>query len=78
MIRAASSILAPGLKELRSLAADPVMPVLILWAFFFAVPVGAESGSEIVNTSSRAIANQDDSRPSRALGRAIYSTGCRG
>ena len=77
-MRAASSILALGLKELRSLAANPVMLVLILWAFFFAVLVDAESGSEIVNTSSLAIADQDDSRLSRALGRAIYSTGCSG
>jgi ABC-2 type transport system permease protein len=72
MIRAASNILALGLKELRSLAADPVMLVLIVWAFFFSVLVDAESGSEIVNNSSVAIADQDDSRLSRAIAQAIY------
>jgi ABC-2 type transport system permease protein len=72
MRRALGNILALGGKELRSLAADPVMMVLIVWSFFFAVLVDAESGSEIVNNSSVAVADQDDSALSRALARAIY------
>ena len=72
MIRAAATIAWLGLKELRSLAADPVMTLLIVWAFFFAVLMDAEAGSDIVNNTAVAVADIDDSALSRRMAGGIY------
>ncbi len=71
-MRFLTNILALGLKELRSLAADPVMMVLIVWSFFFAVLADAQGASDLVNNASVSFSDQDQSRLSRHMKSALY------
>ncbi|MBN9890213.1 ABC transporter permease [Salipiger abyssi] len=56
-----SNILHLGIKEMRSLARDPVMLVLIVFAFTFWVHAGATAMPELLNRAQIAIVDEDRS-----------------
>ena len=60
-----------GVKELRSLRSDPVLVVLILWAFTFLVYSVAKGEKFEVQQASVAIVDEDQSELSRRIGAAI-------
>lgn len=60
-----------GVKELRSLRSDPVLVVLILWAFSFLVYSVAKGEKFEVQQASVAIVDEDQSALSRRIGAAI-------
>lgn len=60
-----------GVKELRSLRSDPVLVVLILWAFTFLVYSVAKGEKFEVQQASVAIVDEDQSALSRRIGAAI-------
>ncbi|MBI2717659.1 MAG: ABC transporter permease [Rhizobiales bacterium] len=60
-----------GVKELRSLRSDPVLVVLILWAFTFLVYSVAKGEKFEVQQASIAIVDEDQSALSRRIGAAI-------
>lgn len=71
MRRAASNIFRLGLKELRGLRADPVMLVLIAYAFTAAVFLVARGANLEVRNASIAIVDEDRSPLSRQIASAI-------
>lgn len=56
-----ANILHLGVKELRGLVRDPMMLVLIVYAFTFAVYSGATSAPETLNKAAIAIVDEDRS-----------------
>lgn len=60
-----------GVKELRSLRSDPVLVILILWAFTFLVYSVAKGEKFEVQQASVAIVDEDQSVLSRRIGAAI-------
>ena len=60
-----------GVKELRSLKSDPVLVVLILWAFTFLVYSVAKGEKFEVQQASVAIVDEDQSALSRRIAGAI-------
>lgn len=66
-MRAARNVLWLGLKELASLRRDPVMLVLIVYAFSIAVYSVAQGLKMEVSNASIAVADEDGSTLSRAL-----------
>lgn len=56
-----ANILHLGVKELRSLAADPIMLVLIVYAFTVSIYTGATAMPESLNKAPIAIVNEDRS-----------------
>jgi ABC-2 type transport system permease protein len=60
-VRAASNILHLGVKELRSLVRDPLMLVLIVYAFTFAIYSPATALPETLNRAPIAIVDEDNS-----------------
>jgi len=72
MRRAASNIFRLGLKELHSLRADPVMLVLIVYAFTAAVFLVARGASFEVANASIAIVDEDRSPLSRQIASAFH------
>ncbi|MBX6384004.1 MAG: hypothetical protein IRZ07_13690, partial [Microbispora sp.] len=60
-MQAASNILHLGVKELRSLARDPIMLVLIAWAFTVSVYTAATAMPETLNRAPIAIVDEDRS-----------------
>ncbi len=67
-----SNILNLGIKELRSLARDPVMMVLIVYAFTFSVYVAATALPETLNRAPIAIVDEDQSPLSLRIDGAFY------
>ena len=67
-----SNILNLGIKELRSLARDPVMLVLIVYAFTFAIYTAATAMPETLNRAPIAIVDEDGSPLSARLIGAFY------
>lgn len=61
-----------GMKELRSLARDPVMLVLILYAFSAGVYAAATALPETLNKASIAIVDEDRSAVSARIAGAFY------
>ena len=61
-----------GIKELRSLARDPIMLFLIAWAFTFAIYVAATSIPETLSNASIAIVDEDHSPLSQRVTDAFY------
>jgi ABC-2 type transport system permease protein len=61
------NILHLGIKELRSLARDPVMLVLIAWAFTMAIYIGATAMPEALSNATIAIVDEDRSPLSQRL-----------
>ncbi len=67
-----NNILNLGIKELRSLARDPVMLVLIVYAFTFAIYSAATAMPETLNRAPIAIVDEDGSPLSARLIGAFY------
>ncbi len=61
-----------GVKELRSLASDPVMVVFIIYAFTFSIISQAKGIKSEVNNASLAIIDEDRSALSQAVVDAFY------
>ncbi len=61
-----------GIKELRSLARDPIMLVLIVYSFTFAVYTGATAVPETLNKAAIAIVDEDRSPLSARIIDAFY------
>jgi ABC-2 type transport system permease protein len=70
-VRHLSNIYWLGTKELRSLAHDPVLLGLIIWAFSFAVYSQAQSQSQELHNASVAIVDEDQSTLSHRIARAL-------
>jgi ABC-2 type transport system permease protein len=68
----AANIIHLGIKELRSLLRDPVMIVLIVYAFTVSVYVGATSLPETLNKTPIAIIDEDRSQLSANIIDAFY------
>jgi len=67
-----SNILYLGIKELRSLARDPTMLVLIVYAFTLAIYSGGSAIPETVNRAAIAIVDEDRSPLSARIASAFY------
>ncbi|WP_298214079.1 ABC transporter permease [Acidocella sp.] len=61
-----------GIKELRSLARDPIMMVLIVYAFTFSVYIAATALPETLNRAPIAIVDEDQSPLSLRIDSAFY------
>lgn len=68
----ASHILHLGIKELRSLARDPIMLVLIVYAFSIGVYAGATAMPDTLNKAPIAIVDEDHSPLSGRIVSAFY------
>src|SRR3974377_96986 len=68
----ATNILWLGIKELRSLASDPVLVVFILYAFSLAIISQARGVKSEVNNASIAFIDEDESQLSKELIAAFY------
>src|SRR6516165_6152409 len=62
-----SNILWLGLKELRSLASDPVLVLFILYAFSLSIVTQARGVKSEVNNASLAFIDEDESQLSKEL-----------
>lgn len=69
--RRPANVLLLGIKELRSLRADPVLLTLIVYAFSIAVYSAAEDASIELRNASVAIVDEDRSQLSRRIQAAI-------
>jgi len=58
-------------KEIRSTLGDPVMVVLILWSFFFAVMMEASGAGDTVHNAAIAIVDEDQSPLGRRIAGAL-------
>ncbi len=56
-----------GIKELHSVRADPVLVILLLWTFTFAIYEVAENAKMEVNNASVAVVDEDRSELSRRI-----------
>jgi ABC-2 type transport system permease protein len=68
----AANILHLGIKELRSLARDPIMLVLIVYAFTVSIYTRATAMPETLNKAPIAIVNEDGSPLSWRIVNAFY------
>lgn len=68
----AANVLHLGVKELRSLVRDPVMLVLIIYAFSFGIYAAATALPETLHMAPIAIADEDHSQLSRRIVDALY------
>jgi ABC-2 type transport system permease protein len=68
----AANVLRLGIKELRSLARDPMMLVLIGYAFTFSVYAAATAMPETLNKAPLSIVDEDRSPLSARIGSAFY------
>ena len=68
----ASNIFHLGIKELRSLARDPIMLVLIVYAFTLSVYTAAEAMPETLNRATIAVVDEDRSPLSQRIIDAFY------
>jgi hypothetical protein len=69
----AANILHLGVKELRSLMRDPMMVVLIAYAFTYGVYTAATAMPETLNKAPIAIVDEDRSALSRTHRRRLLS-----
>jgi len=72
MKRSLTNIFQLGIKELFSLRADPVMLLLIVYMFSFAVFEEAQNASTGVVNAAVAIVDEDNSQLSRRIGSALF------
>ena len=72
LIRTLSNIYRLGLKELKSLAADKVLLVLICWAFSGAIYSAATGVSQELHNAPVAVVDEDHSPLSQRLVDALY------
>lgn len=68
----AANILHLGIKELRSLARDPIMLILIVYAFTVSVYTAATAMPETLNKAPIAVVNEDGSPLSWRIVSAFY------
>ncbi|HPX60844.1 MAG TPA: ABC transporter permease [Deltaproteobacteria bacterium] len=68
----AANIFHLGIKELRSLLGDPIMLVLIVYAFTFAIYTAATAMPETLNKAPVAIVDEDRSQLSTRIIDAFY------
>jgi len=68
----AANVAYLGVKELRSLARDPVMLVLIVYAFTLSIYAGATAMPETLNKAAIAIVDEDHSPLSSRITGAFY------
>lgn len=68
----AANVLHLGVKELRSLARDPMMLVLIVFAFTFAIYASSTAMPETLNKAPIAIVDEDRSPLSTRIALAFY------
>ncbi len=61
-----------GVKELRSLARDPIMLVLIAYAFTYAIYIAATAMPETLHQAPIAIVDEDDSPLSARIASSFY------
>ncbi len=66
------NIINLGIKELRSLARDPIMLVLVVYAFTISVYTGAQAMPETLRKASIAIVDEDRSPLSQRITDAFY------
>ena len=66
-MRRPTNILWLGLKELRSLASDPVLVLFILYAFSLSIITQARGVKSEVNNASLAFIDEDESQLSKEL-----------
>ncbi len=71
-MRSARNIFHLGIKELRSLVRDPIMLVLIVWAFTLAIYTSATAVPETLSHAAIAIVDEDRSPLSRRIVDAFY------
>jgi ABC-2 type transport system permease protein len=71
-MRSMANIFWLGLKELRSLASDPVMVGFILYAFTFSIVSQARGVKSEVNNASLAFVDEDNSQLSKEIIAAFY------
>lgn len=71
-MRAARNILHLGIKELRSLLRDPIMLVLIVWAFTLSIYAAATAMPETLNKAPIAVIDEDRSALSMRIIGAFY------
>ena len=71
-LRAARHIFHLGVKELRSLSRDPIMLVLIVYAFTFSVYTAATAMPETLHKAPIAVVDEDRSPLSRRIIDAFY------
>ena len=71
MLRKLLHILALGLKELNSIRADPILLVLTVYTFSYAVYAVATGAKTEVDHVSTAIVDEDRSELSRLIKQAI-------
>lgn len=67
-----ANIVQLGIKELRSLARDPVLMVLIVYSFSFAIYAAATAMPETLNKAAIAIVDEDRSPLSNRIVSALY------
>lgn len=67
-----ANILHLGIKELRSLARDPIMLGLIVWAFSFSVYAASTAQPEALSRAPLAIVDEDRSPLSARISGAFY------
>lgn len=67
-----SNVLNLGIKELRSLGRDPLMLILIVYAFTLAIYAGATAMPETLNRAALAIVDEDSSPLSARITSAFY------
>jgi ABC-2 type transport system permease protein len=71
-VKRSSNIFWLGLKELRSLASDPVLVGFILYAFSLSILTQARGVKSEVNNASLAFIDEDESQLSKELMAAFY------
>lgn len=71
-MRALGNILQLGFKELRSLLRDPIMLVLIVYAFSFSIYTAATAMPETLNKAPIAVIDEDRSQLSQHIIDALY------
>ncbi|MEM7637114.1 MAG: hypothetical protein AAF299_21325, partial [Pseudomonadota bacterium] len=67
MLRHLANIYRLGVKELRSVLADPVLVILLAWTFTFAIYEVAQNAKMDVANASVAIVDEDRSALSRRI-----------
>lgn len=67
MLQRTANIFRLGVKELRSVLADPVLAILLVWTFTFAIYEVAQNAKMEISNASVAIVDEDRSELSRRI-----------
>lgn len=67
MLQSLGNIFRLGVKELRSVLADPVLAILLVWTFTFAIYEVAQNAKMEISNASVAIVDEDRSELSRRI-----------